>query len=32
VRALLVAQGFTQVQSERDLAGIERISGGRLAD
>ncbi|MGN8112612.1 peptide chain release factor N(5)-glutamine methyltransferase [Paraburkholderia sp. 22098] len=32
VRALLVAQGFTQVQSKRDLAGIERITGGRLAD
>ncbi|MBT2795231.1 peptide chain release factor N(5)-glutamine methyltransferase [Paraburkholderia strydomiana] len=32
VRALLVAQGFTQVQSERDLAGIERITGGRLAE
>ncbi|WP_144138057.1 peptide chain release factor N(5)-glutamine methyltransferase [Paraburkholderia sp. BCC1884] len=28
VRELLVAQGFTQVRSERDLAGIERISGG----
>ncbi|MFM0310027.1 peptide chain release factor N(5)-glutamine methyltransferase [Paraburkholderia sp. RL17-383-BIF-A] len=31
VRALLTAQGFAQVRSERDLAGIERISGGRLA-
>jgi release factor glutamine methyltransferase len=30
VRALLSVQGFTQVRSERDLAGIERISGGRL--
>jgi release factor glutamine methyltransferase len=30
VRALLSAQGFTDVRSERDLAGIERISGGRL--
>ncbi|MFM0121794.1 peptide chain release factor N(5)-glutamine methyltransferase [Paraburkholderia sp. RL18-101-BIB-B] len=30
VRALLTAQGFAQVRSERDLAGIERISGGRL--
>ncbi|RKT25188.1 [protein release factor]-glutamine N5-methyltransferase [Paraburkholderia sp. RAU2J] len=30
VRALLSAQGFTQVRSERDLAGIERITGGRL--
>jgi release factor glutamine methyltransferase len=32
VRALLAAQGFTAVRSERDLAGIERISGGRLPD
>lgn len=31
VRELLTARGFTQVRSERDLAGIERISGGRLA-
>ncbi len=31
VRKLLTAQGFTQVRSERDLAGIERISGARLA-
>jgi len=31
VRALLTAQGFAEVRSERDLAGIERISGGRLA-
>ena len=30
VRGLLSAQGFSQVCSERDLAGIERISGGRL--
>ncbi|RKR44057.1 peptide chain release factor N(5)-glutamine methyltransferase [Paraburkholderia sp. BL17N1] len=30
VRALLAAQGFVQVRSECDLAGIERISGGRL--
>jgi release factor glutamine methyltransferase len=29
VRGLLSAQGFAQVRSERDLAGIERISGGR---
>jgi release factor glutamine methyltransferase len=29
VRALLKAQGFHQVQSWRDLAGIERASGGR---
>ncbi|WP_296951670.1 peptide chain release factor N(5)-glutamine methyltransferase [uncultured Massilia sp.] len=31
VRALLAARGFTEVQSWRDLAGIERVSGGRLA-
>lgn len=31
VRALLAAQGFADVRSEKDLAGIERISGGRLA-
>ncbi|CAB3794853.1 Release factor glutamine methyltransferase [Paraburkholderia ultramafica] len=30
VRELLTAQGFAQARSERDLAGIERISGGRL--
>lgn len=30
VRALLAAQGFADVRSERDLAGIERISGARL--
>ncbi|SDV50413.1 [protein release factor]-glutamine N5-methyltransferase [Chitinasiproducens palmae] len=29
VRALLDAQGFQAVASHRDLAGIERISGGR---
>ena len=29
VRALLAAQGFAEVRSEQDLAGIERISGGR---
>ncbi|MFM0072971.1 peptide chain release factor N(5)-glutamine methyltransferase [Paraburkholderia sediminicola] len=29
VRGLLTAQGFTDVRSEQDLAGIERISGGR---
>jgi len=28
-RALLVAAGFGQVLTERDLAGIERVSGGR---
>ncbi|MDR6584482.1 peptide chain release factor N(5)-glutamine methyltransferase [Herbaspirillum sp. BH-1] len=31
VRALLAGTGFTDVQSWRDLAGIERVSGGRLA-
>ena len=29
VRALLQAQGFTKVQSRRDMAGIERCSGGQ---
>lgn len=29
VRELLSAQGFTEIRSQRDLAGIERISGGR---
>lgn len=29
VRALLIAAGFEDVQSRRDLAGIERCSGGR---
>ena len=29
VRALLLAAGFTQVQSRQDLAGIERCSGGQ---
>jgi release factor glutamine methyltransferase len=29
VRALLTQTGFTEVQSRRDLAGIERCSGGR---
>lgn len=28
VRAMLAARGFGQVQSWRDLAGIERVSGG----
>jgi release factor glutamine methyltransferase len=32
VRALLAAQGYADVQSWRDLAGIERTSGGRLVD
>ncbi|MCG5078580.1 peptide chain release factor N(5)-glutamine methyltransferase [Paraburkholderia tagetis] len=31
VRALLEAQGFADVGSKEDLAGIERISGGRRA-
>jgi release factor glutamine methyltransferase len=31
VRALLLQAGFTDVQSWRDLAGIERVSGGRFA-
>ncbi|HEY5801794.1 MAG TPA: peptide chain release factor N(5)-glutamine methyltransferase [Burkholderiaceae bacterium] len=30
VRALLMQEGFTEVASWRDLAGIERVSGGRL--
>jgi len=30
VRALLQGAGLTEVQSHRDLAGIERCSGGRL--
>ncbi|MCD6663686.1 MAG: peptide chain release factor N(5)-glutamine methyltransferase [Comamonas sp.] len=30
VRALLSAQGFTQVQSRKDLAGIVRCSGGAI--
>ena len=29
-RALLQAQGYTDVMSRRDLAGIERASGGRV--
>ncbi|ACC71894.1 peptide chain release factor N(5)-glutamine methyltransferase [Paraburkholderia phymatum] len=29
VRAMLAAQGFADIRSECDLAGIERISGGR---
>jgi len=32
VRALLAAAGFTQVQSWRDLATIERVSGGQLGN
>ena len=31
VRTLLSAAGYTEVQSWRDLAGIERVSGGRRA-
>jgi release factor glutamine methyltransferase len=30
VRALLAGAGFADVRSGRDLAGIERISGGRM--
>jgi len=30
VRALLSAAGYTEVQSWRDLADIERVSGGRI--
>jgi release factor glutamine methyltransferase len=30
VRALLAAGGYTEVQSWRDLGGIERVSGGRV--
>lgn len=30
VRKLLALRGFTEVQSWRDLAGIERVSGGKL--
>jgi release factor glutamine methyltransferase len=30
VRDLLLAAGFEQVQSRRDLNGIDRCSGGRL--
>lgn len=31
VRALLAARGLLEVQSWRDLAGIERVSGGRIS-
>ena len=31
VRKLLEQRGFAEVQSWRDLAGIERVSGGKLA-
>jgi release factor glutamine methyltransferase len=31
VRALLLDAGYTDVQSWQDLAGIERVSGGRFA-
>ncbi|RKP45764.1 peptide chain release factor N(5)-glutamine methyltransferase [Pararobbsia silviterrae] len=30
VRALFTAGGYTDVESRRDLAGIERITGGRM--
>ncbi len=30
-RELLAAAGFSEVQTWRDLAGIERVSGGRKA-
>jgi release factor glutamine methyltransferase len=29
VRSLLAARGFAQVASRKDLAGIERCSGGQ---
>ncbi len=32
VRALLIGDGWREVQSWRDLAGIERVSGGRLGE
>jgi len=32
VRGLLKARGYGEVQSWRDLAGIERVSGGRRVD
>jgi release factor glutamine methyltransferase len=32
VRALLADHGFQAVQSWRDIAGIERVSGGKLPD
>lgn len=31
-RALLTADGFVEVQTWRDLAGIERVSGGQLGN
>jgi release factor glutamine methyltransferase len=31
VRALLAGAGYAQVQSWRDLSGIERVSGGTLS-
>ncbi len=31
VRALLAADGYTEVQSWLDLAGIERVSGGKMS-
>lgn len=32
VRELLYSHGYTEVQSWRDLAGIERVSGGRYSE
>jgi len=32
IRSLLLSDGFEQVFSETDLSGIERVSGGRVAD
>jgi release factor glutamine methyltransferase len=32
VRKLLASNGFTDVFSDRDLAGHERITGGRMPD
>lgn len=32
VRALLAGRGYEDVQSWRDLAGIERVSGGRMPE
>ncbi len=32
VRKKLAAKGYSQVQSWKDLAGIERVSGGQLPD
>ncbi|MCX8017887.1 MAG: hypothetical protein N2690_08335, partial [Rhodocyclaceae bacterium] len=32
VRALLATAGFTALEQHRDLAGIVRVSGGRMPD